>query len=270
MNWKLTRSDLLFLVETLIPDSPDAEHSADTIEGDEILLEGMLDDERLFRRLMTDEEILARVSPWLFFAVLLRQARRDLQKELYTTERRSQQKVAIFDADQVADLLGSEPVRDYLAMMLASFTRTQSVTIPVRVRKGIWRRYRASDLDVESLMRYAEALDEEFRFEPFRRIADVCLFFAGMFPDYIEARHRYPLTQQVRPRTQGVLLASLEDYERYGQAFYRLAAKHPRAGTLGLDVILARLAEEFVLAEKPLGFLAQHYLGFTRQRLFEL
>jgi hypothetical protein len=135
---------------------------------------------------------------------------------------------------------------------------------------GIWRRYRTSDLDVESLMRYCQAVDEEFRFEPYKRIADVCLFLAGMFPDYIESRHRYPLSRQLRPRTKGQICRSLEDYEAYGRAFYGLAAEHHRARVEGLDDILATLSDNFVLAEKPLIFLANRYLRFTRHRLFEV
>ena len=270
MNWRLTHTDLLFLVDTFIPESHDRERSVAAIEHDEGLIQGMLDNEQLFQRLMSDEEMLVRISPRLFFTVLLRQVQRDLKGESYTTERRSQQRVVLFDADEVGQLLAREPLREYLAAMLASFTRLRSVTVPVRVQRGIWHKYRISDLDVESLMRYAEALDEEVRFEPYRRIADVCLFLAGMFPDYIEANYRYPLTREPRPRVKGRLLRSLEDYERHGRAFYRLTAGHARARAEGLDGVLATLSEEFVLAEKPLAFLSSHYLNFRRYRLFEV
>jgi hypothetical protein len=270
MGWRLRRRDLRFLIETLMPGSRDKEHAAALIQGDERLIEAMLDDDRLFQRLMAGEEILLLVSPWLFFTVLLRRARRDLEQESFTVERRHRQKVVLFDTDRVIQLLEQEPLRGYLAAMLASFARVESVTVPVRVREGIWRRYRASDLDAESLMRYCQALDEEFRFEPYKRIADVCLFLAGMFPDYVEAQHRYPLSRQPRPRMKGRLCRSLEDYEAYGQAFYRLAAEHERARLEGLEDVLTTLSENFILAEKPLMFLTDRYLRFTRHRLFEL
>jgi hypothetical protein len=35
-----------------------------------------------------------------------------------------------------------------------------------------------------------------------------------------------------------------------------------------LDEVLATLSKDFILAEKPLAFLADRYLGFARQRLF--
>jgi hypothetical protein len=69
---------------------------------------------------------------------------------------------------------------------------------------------------------------------------------------------------------RGQVLQRLEDYERYGRAFYRLAAAHERARVEGLDGVLGRLAEDFVLAEKPLVFVGERYLRFTRQRLFEV
>ena len=266
----MKRRDLLFLIETLMPGRGDRERVADRIQDDARFIEAMLDDDRLFQRLMGDEEVVLQVSPWLLFTVLLRRARRDIEKETFTVERRQQQKVLLFDTDQVIQLLEQGSVRDYLATMLASFTRVESVTVGVRVREGLWRRYRASDLDVESLIRYCQALDEDFRFEPYRRIADVCLFITGMFPDYVEARYRYPRSRQVRPRMKGQVLQRLEDYERYGRTFYRLAAAHERARVEGLDGVLGRLAEDFILAEKPLVFVGERYLRFTRQRLFEV
>jgi len=270
MRWRLLRRDLLFLIETLMPGQADPEGAAERVGADEELIAAMLDDERLFQRLMADEEILVRISPWLFFSVLLRQARNDLQGATFTPERRSRQKVLIFDTERVLELLEQEPLRDYLATTLASFTRVGSVSVPVQLREGVWRWYRASDMDVESLIRYCQALDPELRFDAYRRVADVCLFMSGMFPDHIDAQYRYPHSGKPRPRARGRLVRSLEDYEAHGRAFYRLAAQHEQAHMEGLTQVLATLSENFILAEKPLRFLADHYLGFARQRLFNV
>jgi hypothetical protein len=270
MRWslRLERRDLLFMIEALMPDHSDKEHVADVIRSDEQLIDAMLDEDQLFQRLMAEEDALILVSPWLFFTVLLRRAQRDLAHEAFTVERRHLQRVLLFDVDRVVELLEQEPLRDYLATMLASFTRVESVTVPVRVRKGIWRRYRTSDLDVDGMVRYSQSLAEPFRFEPYRRIADVCLFLAGMFPEHIEAEYRYPLSQKLRPRARSRICVRLEDYEAHGRAFYQLAAEHARARVEGLDGVLAALSESFVLAEKPLAFLAKRYLQFTRYELF--
>lgn len=270
MRWEMRRRDLLFLIEALMPDTSDRDRAAERIQSDDELIETMLDDDRLFQRLMEEEHILLHVSPWLFFTVLLRRVQRDLEREAFTVERRSRQKVLLFDADRVNQLLAPEPMRDYLATMLASFTRVESVTVPVRVRQGIWRRYHTSDLDVEGLMRYCQSLDEAFHFGPYKRIADVCLFLTGVFPEYIDAQNRYPLSRKLRPRMKGRILRTREDYEAHGRAFFRLAAEHQDARAQGLDDVLATLSENFILAEKPLTFLASRYLNVARHNLFEL
>jgi len=270
MRWRLERRDLLFMIETLMPARDDKEHVADLIREDETFIEAMLDDDHLFQRLMGKEEVLLLVSPRLFFTVLLRRARRDLEREAFTIERRSRQKVPVFDTEQVIQLLEQEPLLDYLAGMLASFTRVESTTVPVRVRKGVWHKYRVSDLDVDSLVRYCQTLDEPFHFEPYKRIADLCLFLAGMFPEHIEAQYRYPQSLQIRPEVRGRICRRLEDYEAHGRAFYRLASEHERARVERLDDVLATLSENFILAEKPLAFLSNRYLRFARHSLFEL
>jgi hypothetical protein len=160
MKWQLSLQDLYFLVDTLMPETRDRAHAASVIQRDEQIVEAMLDDERLFQRMISDDEVLVRVSPWLFFTVLLRRVRRELEKEPFTIERRDQQKVFLFDTEQVVELLQQESLQDYLAAVLASFTRVRSVTVPIRVRKGVWHKYRVSDLDVDSLVRYSETVDE--------------------------------------------------------------------------------------------------------------
>jgi hypothetical protein len=262
--------DLNFVVQTLVPERRDQEHVVDLLQEDEALLQAMLQDDRLFRQLMADDEVFVSVTPEFFFKVLLLRSQRDLEQELYTIERRHQQKVVLFDANRVVELLARPAVRDYLAALLASFTRINTVTIPIRVRPGIWHRFRVNDLDVDSLLRYVQILDEEYRFPVYQRIGDACLFLAGLFPEHIETLQHYPQSGQPRPRLNSSLLHSLEDFEAYGRTFYHLAAEHPAAHQQALDEVLENLSEHFVLAEKPLTFLAERYLSLRKHRLFEL
>jgi hypothetical protein len=265
-----SQRDLRFVVETLLPERGDAEHVVDLLRDDVNLLDAMLQDDRLFQQLMDDEQGLVSVSPLFFFRVLLLRARRDLQKEIYTIERRQQQKVVLFDANRVVDFLSLPEVSDYLASMLASYTRTNSTTIPIRVRQGVWHRVRVSDLDVDSLIRYAQLLDEEQRFWVYRRIGDASLFLTGIFPEHISAKQTYPQSKGPRLRLTGSLFHNLEDYEGYGRAFYRLAAQHPQARQEGLDGVLNILSEHFILAEKPLTFIAARYLALRKHNYFKL
>lgn len=270
MRWGVSRRDLMFLIETLMPARGDKEHVADLIQGDDSLIETMLDDDRVFRRLTGDDEALVRLSPWLFFTVLLRRAARDLERKSFTVELRGRQKVFLFDAPRVVELLRDEPLRDYLAAMLASFVRVESATVRVRVREGLWHRYRISELDVEGMIRYSETLDEPSRFVAYRRIGDVCLFLAGMFPEHIQAERRYSHGGQRRPQAGARLLTTLEDYEAHGQAFYRMASEHEMARDESLGDVLQMLSEDFILAEKALTFVASRYLQFVWYRLFEM
>ena len=265
---KWSQRDLRFVVSTLVPERSDPEHVVGLLEDDEPLLEAMLEDDRLFQQLMSHEEIFLSISPRLFFQVLLRRARRDLEQELYTVERRQRQKVVLFDAKEVVELLARPEISNYLARMLASFTRINSVTIPIRVRPGIWRRLRINDLDIDSLIGYAETLDERHRFWTYQRIGDACLFLTGIFPEHIETRQRYPLTGQPRVRLRGSLLHGLEDYESYGRSFYLMAADHPVAELQQLAEVLRMLSRHFILAEKPLAFVAERYLSMRKHHLF--
>lgn len=266
MTWRLRNEDIRFLLGTFAPNvNPD-----EVAELDEAWLEEVLESDTLANQILQAPYTLLGISPWLFFNVLLRKVRRDLAGETYTRERRARQQLVIFDTDKAIELLDQAPIRDYLAALLASFTRIASMTVRVNIGPGMWRRYRTNDLDVEGLIRYAEAVDEPLRFEPYKRIGDVCLFLAGMFPEYLENQYRYPLSRQVRPGARGKVLQSREDYERFGRAFYEMAAEHERAQVGGLDEVLTTLSEAFLVAEKPLAFLSNRYLWQTRHQLFGL
>lgn len=262
----LSEGDILFLLETVMPEREGKEQAVALVRSDAAFTEALLGHEQVFQRLVGEEEIVLKVSPYLFFSVLLRRARQDLEMEAYTVERRQRQRVAIFDAEQAAGLLARRSVRSYLAGMLASFVRLQSFTRRVRVRKGVWHRQRYNDLDVDSLRAYCSGLEEEDRFQAYRRIADVCLFLAGVFPEYVESQGRSPYGPAPRWATR----RTIEDYEREGCTYYSLAANHRQARADSLDGPLTALAKGFTLAEKPLWMVADRYLKRRKHSIFEL
>ena len=150
--------------------------------------------------------------------------------------------------------------------MLASFTRIQGLTRRVRVRQGVWYKQRLNDLDVDSLIRQCHALEEEHRFQMYKRIADACLFLAGMFPEFLDARRSYAGGRGGQAAAR--MWRNKEDVEREGRAFYALAAEHPDARVAHLQRPLQTLADNLCLAEKPLTFLADHYLQLRKHTLF--
>jgi hypothetical protein len=255
--------DIRFMVASVFPDLGDRRGLLENAKSDQRFVEAMLGDERLFQRLTSEERVLLEITPKLFFSVLLRQARKDLTKARYTMETRARQKIPVFDTHLVVGLLGKPGICSYLADMLTSFTRVESFAWRVRVREGIWRKHRVSDLDIDGLIKLCEHVDEFYRFSLYKRIGDVCLFLTGMFPEYV-ARKGDPFAA-LRGRRR-----DLEDYEQDGADFYQLAAEHEVAAIIEVNEVLETLSSDFALAEKPLKFLSEHYLLTRKHTLFGL
>lgn len=273
MNKALTaefsESDVRFLVETV---APALLSKIDTIKGDPDIIEGMIENEagKLLQRimLMSEKTVPATITPRFLFEVLLRTARKELQTQTYTVERSASQKIPVFDTPDVVRFLDNTVVLKYLANMLTSFTRIESFTLPVRVRKGVWRKVRFNDMDIDSLQRFSLSVDEEHRFGFYKRIADLCLLVLGMFPEYVAMDYRYPSSGDIRPKLFGKLRRSAEDYEEEGRRFYKLAGEHRDATLLDLADVFHQLHDKFNLAKKPLNYISEHYLQFKKEKIF--
>jgi hypothetical protein len=154
--------------------------------------------------------------------------------------------------------------------MLSSFTRITSYVIPVRVRKGIWRKIRFDDMDIDALTRFCETVDEGDGFSFYKRIADVYLLILGIFPEYVQFDYRRPSFGKGQPRIMAKLGRSMREYEEEGRRFYKLAAEHYSARLLELSEALWLLYENFDTAKKPLNFISEHYLRQRKHKLFEV
>ncbi len=168
----------------------------------------------------------------------------------------------------MVELLAKESLLGYLADMLSSFTKIESYAISFRAKKGVWRKIRFNNLDILSFMSFCEAVGEAYRLVFYKRIADICLFILGIFPDYAERDYRYPFSGEVRPQIQGRLRISPADYEKEGPKFYKLAAEHQSARELDLSDVFSALHGNFQKARKPLNFIAEHYLKYKRHGFF--
>ena len=126
--------------------------------------------------------------------------------------------------------LSIQGVLDYLAHMLASFTRINSYAVPVRIRRGIRRRVVYNDMDIDSLVRHCANADQEQRFGFYKRIADVCLFISGVFPEFASPAIRYSVPRLgCARRCRTAHGAAMSDYEVQGSQFYALAEEHESA-----------------------------------------
>lgn len=265
---RLAERDLDFLVEIALPEEKETAEFKRQILEDEDLRKYLISDDKVFKTIMEDEEIFVRISSYLYFAILLRKAQKELDKASHTVERTGSQRIPVFDAPEVVKLLANETLLDYLVDMLASFTRVENYVIPIRIAKGIWKKIRFNDMDIDALHRYCEVMDEDLRFSIYKRIGDVCLFVLGIFPEYVYLDYRYPYSGEVRPKIAGHLRRGIEEYEEEGKKFYRMASEHPVAEILHMSDVFLFLHDNFNTAKKPLNFISQHYLVYTKQRLF--
>jgi len=265
---RLSQRDLDFVVAEAAPEFRDKEKLKRLIVEDDDFRKGLVGHEKVFRKIISDDDIFLKVSPALYFEVLLRKALTELEKASHTFERAGAQAIPVFDTKEVVDLLSRPPVLDYLVDMLSSFTRIESYAIPVRVKKGVWRKIRFNDMDVDSLARMCQVVDEDQKFSFYKRIADVCLFILGIFPEYAYFDYRYPSSGQLRPLIPGRLRRSAEDYEEEGRKFYKLAAEHQSARVLDLSEVFWLLHGNFNAARKPISFIAERYLDYRKHKVF--
>ena len=260
--WRLSGRDLDFLIDTVSPGVGDKPALKQIIRTDEDFRITFIGDAKVFKRVMDDDEILLKISPPLFFEILLRKAADDLSRVGYTYEKSRTMSIAVFDAQDLVSLLNRDSLLIYLADMLSSFTRVESYAVSIRVRKGVWRKIRFNDLDIYSLMSLCDVVDDAYRFRLFKRIGDICLFILGVFPVYADRNYRYPVSGHLRPKIAGRRRVSVQDYEKEGQRFYRMAAEHRTARDLELAEVFWSLHENFQKAKKPLNFIADHYLSY--------
>ena len=264
----LREPDLDFVVNEVDPAAANKDRLKRLIREDQDFRKAMLGDDRLFRRVVGDDEAFVRISPALYFEILLRRALKDLGAATHTFEREGRASIPVFDSPRVAEFLDGPGVLEYLAQMLASFTRVRGYVVPVRVRCGVRRRVRYNDMDIDSLQRMCAEAAEEQRLGFYRRIADVCLFVSGVFPDHAVYDNRYAGSRQPRSTPASRHRRSLEDYEREGRRFYGLAAEHPSARAANLTDVLSLLRQHFAAARKPLTFIASQYLHSRKRQLF--
>lgn len=262
------------------------------LAGDAAAIEGLLADPRVFSAVFgtvspgspaspAAPEVLVFASPFLAFGVAVHRAVADLAAMDYLPERSGlRQRVPVFDTPELRDFLGSAERRLFLAELLASFTRVASgrYRVPSRwagsgpgpgaTSGGRSRTRRFSELDPVKLAGLIEVAPEESRPGIYRRLGDVSLFLAGVFPDY-SAMHAFGpvdvsrLLRSARVPAgdrDGLAAAPALDLLEYlGARWYRAALATAPVRTARLDVV-GEVAERFRQARRVLNHLADRYL----------
>jgi hypothetical protein len=264
----LTDADLRLLSDV----APVPGGVAAALARDRSAVEGLLADPRVFEAVFGPAAVAAGravlVSPFLAFGVAVHRAVADLSALDHLPERSGlRQRVPVFDTPELRDFLGSAARRLFLAELLASFTRVTSGRYRVR-SGGRARTRRFSELDPVRLAGLLEAAPEEYRPGLYRRLGDVSLFLAGVFPDYAAAHALGPLDAGRLLRSARVPSAdrdglaavpALDLLEYLGARWYRAALAAAPVRTANLAVV-GEVAARFRQARRILNHLADRYL----------
>jgi hypothetical protein len=207
------RRDALHLVELLGRGDPELRDLArNRLEEEGV--DSLLDDPRVLNALLTGEAVNA--PPALVFYVLVRQALLESGIESVATA-------------------------DFVTSLVLAFGQAG-------------RAYRISDHDQEEfhylvdLVASLGSAEERRAFLLRTHLGNYCLWLAGLFPDFLEARKR---------RRGG---PPLDYYDRMGSTGYGLAAESSEAGRLGLEGVYREVSKEFGSVRAALNRLSDRYL----------
>jgi hypothetical protein len=210
-------------------------------------------------------------SPFLTFAVAVHRSATELESMGHVAERTGpRQRVPLFDAPALREFLGSPARKLFLAELLASFTRVASGRYRVRSGGGT-RTRRFSELDPVRLAGLLDGVPDAEKPGVYRRLGDVSLFVAGVFPDYatlygvgpasvarLLRAAQVPAAEQERLAT----VPAIELLEQLGARWYRAAHHLAPVRTARLDVV-ADVAGRFQQARRVLNHIADRYLFAT-------
>lgn len=268
---RLTETDLRALVHADSADPAEAAARIAALRRQPALVLDVLDRPATSRAVLNlaarrggDREF-AFISPFLVFAAAIHRTAADLAATSYAPERVSgRMRVPVFDAAQLAEYLNVLRHRLFLADLLASFARTSSGMAITRTPRGL-RRRRWTDADPAQLAVLLETLPPMRRPAVWRRLGDVALFLAGVFPGAAEHVVATRLDATRLARRTGLAADAVPDtdtrdlIEWLGSGWYRLAADRA-APAAGADAALREAADKFRPARRVLNAASDRYL----------
>lgn len=264
---KFTPSDFRFLAQVLCT-RQDEERFLSLVTQDHDVLNQVLENDLLFRRVAQDTNLFLEVSPYLYFELLLRRAIRDIERESYTLERIGYRTVVpVFDGKKVLEVLSRDTLRDYLVELLVSFIRINNVTVYIRRGRGVYFKKTLSDFDLDLLVELSDLVDEPYRFIFLKRAGDIALFVSGIFPEQIFGELHAAFARRTWLRN---FSGRGEELEERGIALYRRASESAVAKEYELDTLLSYIAENFRFAKKPLNVMTDRYLTFRKYDIFQV
>jgi hypothetical protein len=259
----------------------------DRLRTDPDLVERLLSEPRAFQAVLGEADHSGRrdpllsASPFLVFALAVQRAAVDLREAAFVGEWAGpRQRLPVFDAASLRELLAAPARRLFLAELLASYVHVASGSVLVQTRHG-WRRQRYSELDPMRLAALLDVVSVDLRTGVYRRLGDLALFLTGVFPDHAATRAFAPVHadrllrlaglegDEARrghpPRDPGGQSDGLALLERLGQRWYRLACTSAPVRTAPLRVV-EEIADRFDQARRVLNLITDSYLLSFRSR----
>jgi len=213
----------------------------------------------------------ALISPFLLFAAAVHRTAADLAGASYAPERTTpRRRIPLFDGGRLSAYLAAPRHRLFLADLLASFARISGGV--VLAPDGLHRR-RWSDADPHRLAVLLDAVPPAERPPVWRRLGDLALFLAGVFPDAAErlvpdeAAARRLARRTLPEAAPGAGPGRLPEggapdlIEWLGTRWYEQAARHlPGDAARDLRRDLGERAEHFRPARRVLNTATDRYL----------
>jgi len=217
-------------------------------------------------------------SPFLVFALAVNRGAREVQRSMVVPEWVGPgRRLPLLGAQDLATFLGVPAYRLFLTELLASYTHVASGAVWVRTRRGL-RRRRYSELDPLRLAGLLEVLPEAEHAGVYRRLGDLALFLAGVFPDHTAAHGVASLYQprllhsaSLDPRRAAAPEADpggLDLVELLGERWYRAACRRVGGSLTDRMRVVGEVADQFRLARRALNLLTDRYLFPFRAQWF--
>lgn len=197
------------------------------------------------------------VSPFLLFSVLMHKTTEDLREATYVNEWIGPQaRMPLFDVAPLREFVEDPGRASFLAGLLSSFVTPEAPPVP------------AGPLDLHGMALWLDQALPDDRVLLFRRLGDLSLFLAGVFPDHTGVTPLRPGDAERLGRTIGMtsgetlalcdrslLSSGLEALESLGSGWYGAAIQGG-----GMPPVVGDVAARFRSARRVLNHLADHYL----------
>ncbi len=278
----LSESDLLLLARAARLDATDPLRVVARLRTDPALVESLLTHPDTIQGVLGEQyepDSLIAVSPFLLFTVALHRALQELGSTKFVQEWAGpRQRLPVLGTDDLLKFLADAGRRFFLAELLTSYTHVTSGSLWTHTRRG-WRRQRFSELDLARMASLFEVLPRQEHAGLYRRLGDLALFLAGVFPDHAATRSFAPI--EVDRLSRALDAVGREDLaetlaagggmgllELLGQRWYGLAVRYSLAPKARATRLVADIAERFPEARRVLNYLTDRHLFPFRARWF--